>query len=448
MRHTWGSAIVGVGFIFVCTLASLQAGNDNATAIALDNWENVFVTGQSMGFGTVLDFATLKYDSSRNLLWKRRFNGPSSGNDVPYALVVDGPGNVYVTGTARGFGTGQDYATIKYSSGGVPQWVAPFNGSGNGDDIARALAVDGVGNVYVTGSSFSGVGGLDFVTIKYNSAGAPLWTRRWSGPAGEDIARAIKVDAAGNVYVTGSSASVFGPDYLTLKYDVNGNLLWASRYNGPGNGTDIPVGLAIDSLGNVYVTGSSVGSGSGSDYATIKYNSHGIQQWVARFNGPGNFNDQANALALDNSGNILVTGGSYGANGSVLDYLTIKYSSSGAILWTARYNGPVSGNDTATALAVDNTGNVFVTGTSQGLNSAQDYATIKYNSNGMCQWVTRFNGTGNAGDTAVGIALNNTSGNVYVTGSSAGAFGTGPDYATIKYNSSGILQWVARFDGP
>src|SRR5207253_11025758 len=128
--------------------------------------------------------------------------------------------------------------------------------------------------------------GLDFATIKYNSSGVQQWAKRYNGPANsDDVAYAIAIDGSGNVYVTGSSlGSGTGLDYATVKYNSAGTQLWASRYNGPANIDDVALSIAVDCARNVYVTGGSTGSGSGFDYATVKYNSSGVQQWASRYN--------------------------------------------------------------------------------------------------------------------------------------------------------------------
>ncbi|MBK9403903.1 MAG: SBBP repeat-containing protein [Ignavibacteria bacterium] len=136
--------------------------------------------------------------------------------------------------------------------------------------------------------------------------------------------------------------------------------------------------LAVDGSGNVYVTGRSRSSGTWSDYATIKYNPSGVQQWVARYNGPGDADDYANSLAVDGSGNVYVTGS--GSNGTSSEYATVKYNTSGVQQWVASYNGP-SNSNSAKSLAVDGSGNVYVTGRSRGISgfsTSEDYATIKY----------------------------------------------------------------------
>jgi len=382
--------------------------------------------------------------------WVRRYDGPAHYHDGAQALAVDGQGNVYVTGHAFGPG-GWGYATIKYNAAGNRLWVKRYTGPAEDhQDRATALAVDGQGNVYVTGLSYSDETELDYATIKYDAAGNRLWVRRYNGPADEDdVAQAIAVDSQGNVYVTGRSygSDDIRYDYATIKYDTDGNRQWVRRYNGPGRFVDCPTALAVDDQGNVYITGRSYGSDDILyDYATIKYDTDGNRLWVKRYNGPGNGSDWAMALALDSQGNVYVTGLSYGA-GTNLDYATIKYDPAGNEQWVQRYNGPGNGLDWATALAVDGLGNIYVTGLSYGAGTNLDYATIKYDAAGNKQWVQRYNGPGNREDMALALALDGQ-GNVYVSGSSMGNTGIGDDYATIKYDAAGNEQWVQRYNGP
>ena len=138
----------------------------------------------------------------------------------------------------------------------------------------------------------------------------------------------------------------------------------------------------MDSSGNVVVTGTSTDSASFDDYATIKYSNAGVPMWTNRYNGPGNFIDRAQAVAVDGSGNVFVTGHSNGGD-SYDDYATVAYSSAGMPLWTNRYNGPGNFVDLARAVTVDSSGCVIVTGYSDGSGSSWDYATIKYSGAGV-----------------------------------------------------------------
>ena len=219
-----------------------------------------------------------------------------------------------------------------------------------------------------------------FTVIPSVSYSSERWAARYHGPEnGQDEASAIAVDADGNVYVTGNSYGTYETklDYATIKYDASGNQQWEARYNGPGQDFDVAVAVAVDASGNVYVTGNSKGAGTGSDLATIKYDANGNQQWVARYNGPANRRDEAHALFVDALGNVYVTGNTKVAL-FISDYLTIKYRTNGIRQWVARYNGPVNGDDRAYALALDESGNVYVTGHSDGFNNTWDYVTIKY----------------------------------------------------------------------
>jgi len=205
-------------------------------------------------------------------------------------------------------------------------WVRRYNGPGNDLDVATAIAVDTFGNVYVTGKSIGGGSAEDYVTIKYNSSGNELWVKRYNGPGnGQDEASALAIDVAGNIYVTGRSPGSGGDDdFATIKYRPNGDTAWVRRYSGPGNDADVATAIAVDVLGNIYVTGKSIGSGSAEDYAILKYDSSGNELWVKRYNGPANSFDAAYAIAVGGFRYIYITGESEGS-GTSRDFATIKY---------------------------------------------------------------------------------------------------------------------------
>ncbi|MBK7631233.1 MAG: SBBP repeat-containing protein [Ignavibacteriales bacterium] len=140
---------------------------------------------------------------------------------------------------------------------------------------------------------------------------------------------------------------------------------WVARYNGPGDLNDISTDLAVDSEGNTYVTGRSFGGSTSWDYATIKYDSAGVEQWVQRYNGTANGFDEATSIIIDNEDNVYVTGNIFGG-GTRNDYATIKYNSDGVQEWVKIYNSPGNGDDRAKSIAVDNDGNIYVTGYSFG----------------------------------------------------------------------------------
>ena len=233
---------------------------------------------------------------------------------------------------------------------------------------------------------------------------------------------------------------------------ASGARLWAGRYNGPGNGPDLASALAVSPDGRtVFVTGDSAGIGTGQDYATAAYTAAtGARRWVSRYNGPGSKTDDAHSVAVSPSGRVVfVTGSSYAGPARADDYATVAYSAAtGARMWISRYNGPASGNDSASSVTVSPDGRtVFVTGQSAGKASGADYATVAYSAaTGARRWVSRYGGAGR--DAAVSVAVGPSGSVVYVTGQSAGK-ASGADYATVAYSAAtGAQRWVSRYNGP
>lgn len=412
--------------------------SDQATALAVDASSNVFVAGFSVNPSFNDDYLVIKYSGAGTPLWTNRYNGPGNGTDHPSAIAVDGLGDVFVTGNSSDAIFTSSYATLAYSSAGTPLWTNRYSGTGSGNSGANAIVSDSSGNVVVTGHSPGGDSSDDYATVAYSWAGVPLWTNRYLGNSSTvDVATAVALGTGGNVLVTGYSQtnSAAHNDFLTIAYSQGGTPLWTNRYNGPADSTDQAVTVHTDPSGNVIVTGSSFGTNSDKDYATVAYTSAGVPLWTNRFNGPDSFTDQPYGMAVDTTGNVFVTGSTLGTN-FVTKYATVAWSSNGTPLWTNFFAGTGSHVDVPTALAVDAAGNALVTGYSFGTGH-YDFATVKYSGSGTPLWTNRFVGN-DLMDSPTAIAVD-SGGNVAVTGSPVNTTGR---FITIRYSSAGTPLWT------
>ncbi|GIV09305.1 MAG: hypothetical protein KatS3mg019_1396 [Fimbriimonadales bacterium] len=353
--------------------------------------------------------------------------------DTAKAMVVDGGGNVYVTGQGWQFGTGNDYVTVMYDRNGNMVWGQRYSGMGQpADDIANGIALDPAGNVIVTGTltvAQLGYWGSAYGTVKYYLNGAQAWVRRYFGPQtyySVDFANAIATDNLGNIYVTGGSRADFSAeDIATVSYNPNGIERWVRRVQGDGFSQDSGYAIATTPRTNeIYVAGK-----QGSYGTLIKYNSSGSQLWTTVETA---WQGYFSSMVVDTQGNVYVSGLQAGATAN---YVVIKYNSSGIRQWLRAYDG--GGSDYATAVQVDWEGNVYVTGYSQGAGTGYDYVTIKYDRNGNQQWLRRYDF---GDDRAAAMAVWLLTGDVYVTGKSANKI------ATVHYNTNGDLMWVRRYE--
>jgi len=344
---------------------------------------------------------------------------------------------------------------------GTRLWVARYNGPANGDDYAGAMAVSPDGRrVFVTGGSYDGrLTGTDYKTVAYSTAtGRRLWASRYSGPRlrRPDGADSVAVSPDGStVFVTGSSAGRgTGSDYATVAYSAaTGKQLWASRYNGGPYDQAFAVTASPDA-NTVFVTGT-IDLLNGFYYATIAYSAAtGKQLWISRYHGPAD-GQETSPMAVSPDGNTVFVIAS-GSNGQTHggDYATIAYSAAtGRQLWVSRYNGPARRIDDATSVAVSPDGaTVFVTGVSDSRTTnpllAGDYATVAYSAaTGRELWASRYNGPANGGGVATAVAVSPGGARVFVTGVSKNP-GTGYDYATVAYSAaSGRQLWASRYHG-
>ena len=208
------------------------------------------------------------------MLWTRRYS--LVNGDSGTRVIVDPQGNVIVVGDSEGGTPQHKHPIVKYSNLGAALWTNIIAGADYSGGGVPEIATDAAGNVFLVAGT-PGATTADYTTVKYSSTGVPLWTNRFVDPnSGVEALFGAATDNAGNLYWAIESASPGGANYnyVTLKYAASGAAVWTNRYNGPGNASDTPRAMTVDKAGGVYVTGTSSSGGtsfSALDWATVKY---------------------------------------------------------------------------------------------------------------------------------------------------------------------------------
>ena len=399
--------------------------------------------------------------------WQWAVRAGGTNWDTGNCIAVDSQGNQYVTGLfyhSATFGSHtlissgyEDIFIAKLDSSG--NWLWAVRAGGTSDDLGYGIAVDGVGNAYVTGSFYGAAtfgshtltacGGKDIFTAKLDTNGNWLWAVR-AGGTSDDLGYGITVDGEGNALVTGSfmGTATFGSQTLTengsgdifvAKLDSSGNWLWAAQAGGGNN--DYGLCIAVDGSGNAYVTGSfritatfgnQTLTASGHRLFVAKLDTSGNWLWAVKTEGAGG--ESVSGIAVDEEVNDCITGSLiytvyFGShildvtmyNESDSDIFVAKLGPSGNWLWAVQAGG--IDVDMGYDIGLDGSGNACVTGcfwdtatfgshtlTTSGF---ADIFVAKLDPSGNWLWVTKAGGTYN--DLGFGIAVDGL-GNAYVTG--------------------------------
>jgi uncharacterized delta-60 repeat protein len=471
---------------------------DEANSIAIDNDGNIIVTGESdrdVSGAVNHDFLTVKYSPEGSLQWAVRFNDIGDATDRAAKVLTDNLGNIYIGGRSNN-GADDDYCLIKYNAAGAQQWIE-FHDNG-GTDRATDMGMDQNFNVYITGRSNNG-NDDDFYTIKYSPAGTLLLTAIFDFVE-DDRAEAIFVTPTGEFAVTGRSdalaTAAVNYNYYTVKYSSNGTQEWASTFAGTAGGDDWPMDVAISASGSVAVTGmsdSAAGTAISNDAVTVLYQNTGTTIWTRSeglqgledrayallffnenvivagekatainavnairirytnagvaseytYNGAGDNGDNVRDGVSDAEGNLYICGYSVGTD-SDRDFFVAKLTTAGDTLWTRSYTGTMYGSDDdATAIALDNAGNVVVTGYIKNSGTGSDIAIYKFSPDGSLLWQQVYNGVTGESDRAHGLLID-ASNTIYVTGRTDvdPSYTNNDDILTLKYSSAGVLLWA------
>jgi hypothetical protein len=334
------------------------------------------------------------------------------------------------------------------AASGTLLWASRYDGPAHGDDVANAIAASPDGTkVFLTVQSAGG--SEDYATVAFDaSTGARLWARRYDGPVdGGDQALDVAVGPDGSrVFVTGYSDARRGLGWATIAYDAStGSTLWSRRHRGgaraltvsPDGSKFFVVGFAPDA------------TGLSNDHATLAYDARtGATLWARRYAGPAGSDDFASAVFVT-SGSVFVTGTSFGSAATRSDYATVSYdATSGSRLWVRRYDGPAHGYDVANAVVGSADGSrVFVTGVSDDRTGTTDFATVVYRgTTGTRLWSRRYGARGTSFPPGADAATDGSA--VFIAGAVTTA-ASGQDFATIAYDGlTGSRLWVRRYTGP
>ena len=457
----------------------------NGTEVAPENYTINYATGEiefdtAPEAGVVItadydyeaantDYYTIKYDSRGNELWNRTFAG-GGADDEAQGVAVDSGDNIIVTGFAGG-DSAYDYCTVKYDPNGTELWNVTYDSGG--DDRAFAVAVDSTGNITVTGRSND-----NYTTIKYAPNGTELWNRTFDG-GDFDEAAGVAVDPDDNIVVTGYAKNATGNgtnDYYTIKYDPNGTELWNVIYD--SGGSDCAQDVAVDSEGNIAVTGGSIGLETNSTwyYCTVKYHPNGTEFWAepATYHSPYTYRVPGENVGTGDGSKTEFTLGYHpivvGSETIYLNYVpTTDYeidNGTGKITFdippatdtviTADYTALPSA--TAFGAAADSTDNIIITGrgfylpfsiTGEWPNIvihseiSNYYHTIKYSPNGNEIWSRTYDRLSQ--ECAYGVAADSENA-IIVTGKISD--GKTWNYFTVKYAEYSPEEATGGSGGP
>jgi hypothetical protein len=368
---------------------------------------NTNVTGQGA------NILLTRYDSEGNIVWSTNYNTSSTKNDFGAAITEDSNGNIYVCGTTDNNSiTNYDIIVLKYKSNGTLLWDTTYNSSAGKNDIAVSIQLDVNGCIYVGASSEGATTQFDFLTLKYNPNGTLSWASRYDYANLNEYAVGLTV-RSGDIIIIGASASTSANwDYTSVKYNLsNGNQLGISRDSVTGAGFDQPTSFKKDNYGNIYATGKGSTNGIDYDLKTIKINANLGLVWNVTQNGY-NKEDQGNTIAIDGNDNIIVGGYNTKAN-NVKEAIAIKYDSSGAYLWRYLRTSDDSTGD-ASVIAVDiNLENEIYLGIQiKGLNGTNDIAIVKLSDDGEIIWERRIHSLINEIPTGLKVSDDGT---IYIT---------------------------------
>ncbi|MFW9940510.1 MAG: SBBP repeat-containing protein [Candidatus Thorarchaeota archaeon] len=365
-------------------------------------------------------FSPLSTSNSIEHQWNETWGGID--DETAEAIAIDSLGNIYLAGYTNNTSSGDyDMCLVKFDSSGAYQWNVTWGESG--EDHARAIALDSSDNIYLAGTLDEHGVDPDMCCVKFNNLGQYQWNSTL-GYIGEDFAQAIALDSSGNIYLTGFVYDGGDDDVCLVKFDSNGQYQWNRTWGGIED--DRAFSIAVDSSDNIYLAGEyTIVDDIDSDFFLVKYNNLGEYQWNSIWGGDGM--DMAFDLALASSDHIYLVGG-YEIGPTDTDICLVCFDDSGISQWNRTWGGIYV--DAATTIELDSSNNIYIGGATDidGM-GLYDFCLIECDNIGFQKWNHTWGGSG--ADIYWDLVLDSLE-YVYL-GGTWDMYGANPDMILIKY---------------
>ena len=263
------------------SLNSINKAND----FLVDNSGNCYILGTTWKTDSTKDILLVKVKPDGKEEWIRTYNNSMQGDDIPFAMCLDLEGNIWVCGMAKLKPNNGDLLVVKFNSDGIPVNENIYDGPSKLFDCGTAITTDSKGNVFVAGYETSVDSGINMVVFRCKSDASFSWKRTYATRE-MDVANSVLTDDSSNVYVCGTSNSgLHSADILLQKYNVNGDKKWERVYDGVLSQSDFGQFLAVDDSMNLYASGFINSSNSRSDIPVLKYSRGGTLIQESYYNG-------------------------------------------------------------------------------------------------------------------------------------------------------------------
>jgi subtilisin family serine protease len=396
----------------------------------LDNGGNLITVGNVLQGPGDADILVTKYSPGGILSWQESYDGPAGGLDYGLTLITDNQGAVYVAGVVTDTTGFYDMMLLKYSSAGALQWSRRWGGAAGLHDAPTVLYLDGSGNLIVAGVTYSVSNLTDWVIMKLSSSGSPQWVKTYDYNSLHEIPVRIEEDSTGQIVVSGFSQSGFTSwDMAQIPFAASdGSIGSDSRQGISGIDLDRPVRVAHNEAGELFIAGNAPGGGE-KTLNIIKLDAEFEIAWTASHAQSG-YDLSVRSVGVDEENRVFVAATAAPSSGPK-HALLLSFDEEGELRWECPWRSLApDGSAEARAMRVAPSGNVAMACVTDTETTGKDFATLIFDAEGVLRVSKQLNSANDHDDSPTDLSFVDEEA-VYVTGTAKG--GGVVKYLTAKY---------------